>query len=35
MLSRINSTIISNVEVCHFEQPKFDLISLLIEIEKC
>jgi hypothetical protein len=34
MLPRINSTVITNIEVCHFEQPKFGLKSLLIEIGK-
>jgi hypothetical protein len=34
MLLRINLTIITNMEVCHFEQSKFGSISLLIEISK-
>jgi hypothetical protein len=34
LLSRINLTIITNVEVCHFEQSKFSSMTLLIEIRK-
>jgi hypothetical protein len=34
MLSRINSIIITNVEVYHLKQPKFDSMPLLIEIGK-
>jgi hypothetical protein len=34
MLSRMNLTIITNVEVCHLEQPKLGSMSLLIKIGK-
>jgi hypothetical protein len=32
MLSRINLTIITNVEVCHLEQSKLGSMSLLIKM---